>query len=196
MAEVNVEKQRSEDSKGMERTSRGTGWPESSGFFGASPFTLMRRLQDEMERAFSTAWPGTGRGTEGGWLPAVDVTKHDGNLVVRADLPGINQDDVKVEVTDDGLVIQGERKSEYERETASGYRSERSYGKFYRCIPLPPEANVDNAHAQFKNGVLEVSIPVPEEQQRRREIRIEGASGEKKPASAEGSTRGKESKAG
>src|SRR6185503_11237207 len=91
MAEVNVEKQRSEDSKGMERTSRGIGrqreffpslWPESSSFFGASPFTLMRRLQDEMERAFSTAWPGTGRGNDGGWLPAVDVTKHDGNLVV------------------------------------------------------------------------------------------------------------------
>jgi len=92
------------------------------------------------------------------WLPAVEVTERGNTLVVRADLPGINQDDLKVEVTPDGLTIQGERKREHEERGAWGYRSERSYGSFYRTIPLPEGASVDGAKAAFKDGVLEVFL--------------------------------------
>jgi HSP20 family molecular chaperone IbpA/Arc/MetJ-type ribon-helix-helix transcriptional regulator len=86
--------------------------------------------------------------------PAVEVRERDGNLVVSAELPGLNKDDVKVEVTGDGLVIQGERKREQEEERGGVHRSERSYGSFYRSIPLPEGANIEQAKAQFNNGVL------------------------------------------
>ena len=143
-----------------------------------SPFALMRRFTDEMDRVFE------GRGRESGgqraqWSPAVEVTERDGKLEVVADLPGIKENDVKVEVTDEGLVIQGERKQEHEERREGYYRSERSYGQFYRVIPLPEDANVDQARAEFHNGELRISIPVPEQQRRTRQIPI-GTSGERK----------------
>ena len=106
------------------------------------------------------------------------------NLTVCAELPGLNKDDVKVEASDEGLVIRGERKQENEERREGMYRSERSYGSFYRVVPLPEGANVDQARAEFKNGVLKVSIPVPQQQQRSREIPIqEGASERRGPGS-------------
>jgi len=147
-------------------------WPSTRDFF-ANPFSMMRRLSEEMDRAFSTS---LGLGKEmGGWWPAVEVREERGNLVVSADLPGLNKADVKVECTDEGLVIRGERKREHEESHAGWHRSERSYGLFHRVIPLPDGANVDKAQAQFKDGVLEVKIPLPEAAQRQgREIPIKG----------------------
>jgi HSP20 family protein len=145
-------------------------------FFSTSPFELMRRFTDEMDRAFEN-W-GLSRGSWAGggqtalWSPAVEVFERDNNLVVRAELPGLNKDDVKVEMTDAGLVIQGERKREHEEKGEGFYRSERSYGQFYRLIPLPEGADAEQAKAQFENGVLEVAVPVPESQRRRRSIPI------------------------
>ena len=83
------------------------------------------------------------------------------------------------------MVIQGERKREHEERDRWGYRSERSYGSFYRSIPLPEGADIETAKAEFKDGVLEVTVPIPEEQKRRRQIPISGTSGERKPASGE-----------
>jgi HSP20 family protein len=136
----------------------------------------MRRFTDEMDRAFENwgltrNW-GFGGGEPAFWSPAVEVFERDNNLVVHAELPGLSKDDVKVEMTDDGLVIQGERKREHEEKGEGFYRSERSYGQFYRLIPLPEGANADQATAQFENGILEVSVPVPESQRRRRTIPI------------------------
>lgn len=144
-------------------------------FFSASPFELVRRFSEEMERAFENF--GLSRDSFGGaqstfWAPSVEVFERENNLVVRADLPGLNKDDVKVEMTDEGLVIQGERKLEHEEKGEGFYRSERSYGQFYRVIPLPEGANTEQATAQFDNGVLEVAVPVPESQRRRRSIPI------------------------
>jgi HSP20 family protein len=140
-------------------------------FFSASPFELMRRFTDEMDRVFS----GLGRGGERAWTPAVEVRQKGDQLVVCAELPGMKKDDVKVEVTDEGLVIQGERKREEESREEGFYRSERSYGQFYRVIPLPEDAKVDQAKAQFNDGILEVSVPVPQQARpKRREIQIEG----------------------
>ena len=146
-----------------------------------NPFALMRRLSDEMDRAFATsfglpAWGRTGITgieEEGMWAPAVEVSERDNQLVVTAELPGMNKDNVKVEVTNDGLVIQGERKREHEEKRQGYYRSERSYGHFYRVVPLPEGIDADKAKAQFKDGILQVEVPIPEAMQRKhREIPI------------------------
>jgi HSP20 family protein len=84
-------------------------------------------------------------------------------LVIRADLPGLNKDDVKVDVKDDALIIQGERRQHREEERQGIYRSERIYGNFQRWIPLPDGAITDQAKAHFSNGVLEVVMPAPPE---------------------------------
>jgi HSP20 family protein len=139
-------------------------------FFSANPFEMMRRFSEEMDRTFG----GFGREENRVWSPAVEVRQKDDSLVICADLPGLNKDEVKVEVTEEGLVIQGERKREEEDRGEGFYRSERSYGRFYRLIPLPEDANLDQAKAQFKDGVLEVVVPAPKSaKQKRREIQIE-----------------------
>jgi len=85
-----------------------------------------------------------------------------------AELPGINKDDVKVEVTNDGLVIQGQRKKESEQKGQGYWRSERSYGQFYRVVPLPEGIDPEKAKAQFKDGELTVEFPLPDSMQRKR----------------------------
>jgi HSP20 family protein len=143
--------------------------------FSMSPFELMRRFTDELDRAFEGL--GIMRGAGGGeiqmWTPSVEVFERDNNLVVRAELPGLDKDDVKVELTDDGLVIEGERRREREERLEGGYRSEIEYGRFYRLIPLPEGANIDQAQARINNGVLEVEIPMAEARRQRRSIPVE-----------------------
>ena len=186
MAESAASKQRSterEEQGGsqMQRGSRGlerrSGYFPSTfalsprDFFTMSPLGLMRRFADEMDRAFSN-FGVTSAGTTGAqelaWMPAIEVREADNNLVVSAELPGLSEKDVKVEATPEGLVIQGERKQEYTGEEGGFQRTERSYGRFWRLIPLPEGANVEQARASFENGVLQVTIPVPESQQNRR----------------------------
>jgi HSP20 family protein len=158
-------------------------------FFTSNPFTLMRRMNEEMDRAFSQLWGGTG-GTEqrASWYPAVEVTEHDNQIQVRADLPGLKPEDVKVEVTDDSLIIQGERKQQQEHQIGKAYRSERRYGQFYREIALPEGVNADEIKAQFRDGVLEVTVPTPQQVSNRRQIEIQsGESGGAAQAAAAGS---------
>jgi HSP20 family protein len=160
-------------------------------FFSVSPFELMRRFSEEMDRAFEGFGLSRGRlfggGETGIWSPAVEVFERDNNLVVRAELPGLSKENVKVEMTDEGLIIQGERKRESEEKGEGWYRSERSYGQFYRLIPLPEGANAEQAKAWFENGVLEVSTPIPESQRRRRSITIETGGGQTWQTRAAGS---------
>jgi HSP20 family protein len=155
------------------------GWPVSTGEFFSNPFAVMRRMSEEMDRAFAQFYgqQGGGRGGQSGWLPAIDVSERDNQLHVHAELPGLKPEDVKVEVTDDALVIRGERKYEHEHHIGKAYRSERRYGEFYREIPLPEGVNGEQARAQFRNGVLEVTIPVPQATSSRREIPISTESG-------------------
>jgi HSP20 family protein len=136
------------------------------------PFALLREMTDLMDQAVSGDLPI--RGGERVWAPAVEVRQRDGSIVVDADLPGIDPSGVKVEVDDDMLVIQGERKREEEREGQGWQRSERVYGAFYRAIPLPDGAKAEQAKAEFKNGVLEVVVPVTEAHSSRRQIPIGG----------------------
>jgi HSP20 family protein len=117
----------------------------------------------------------------GAWAPQVEIFERDNKLVVRTDLPGMTKDDVDVEIDDDSIVIRGERRSEREEDDEGYYRSERSYGSFYRRIPLPSGVNAEEATADFRNGVLEITLPAPkraEEKRRRLEIR-----GEEQPRS-------------
>jgi HSP20 family protein len=189
MAEVDVKKQQGSEKGTSVQKSEGAGvsrrgwegfplsqWP--SDFFGANPFSVMRRFRDEMDRSFARVF---GRETDGGlgvWSPAIEVAEQDGQLKVRADLPGLKPEDVKVEVTENAVIIQGERKNEHEETKGGVYRCERSYGQFHREIPIPEGAKSDQAKAQFKDGVLEVSIPIPEHASKRRTVPIESVSWE------------------
>ena len=129
-----------------------------------SPFSLVRQLMDDMDRMLSPAW-----------APAVETFEKDGRFVVRAELPGLSPEDVRIEASDDALTIEGERRSEMQAEEEGGvYRSERVYGRFSRTIPLPEEVDLDGAQARFENGVLEVSMQVATDATRRRRIEIEG----------------------
>jgi HSP20 family protein len=107
-------------------------------------------------------------GLEGpSWAPDIDVFQRGNELVIRADLPGLKKDDIRVDVTEESVTIQGERKREHEEEREGGYRWERSHGSFSRVIPLPEGTIADQAKANFDNGVLEITMPAPPEQVRR-----------------------------
>jgi HSP20 family protein len=168
-------------SGGMERISRAGGYGPgifsvSPGeFFTMSPITLMRRFTEDIDRAFSRFSGNAGRGSgqeDFNWIPAVEVRQSGNNLLIHADLPGLSENDVKLEATEEGLVIEGERKQEHSREEGGWHHSERAYGRFYRLIPLPENARVDEARANFHNGVLEVTVPVPVSESKRRQIPI------------------------
>jgi len=153
--------------------------------FSSSPFVLMRRFSEEMDRSFGHLFS-HGSSNSAAWMPAIEIYERDGQLQVRAELPGLKPEDVKVEVTDGTLVIHGERKYEHDENKKGVYRSERRYGQFYREIPLPEGADVEQAKAQFNNGVLEIKLPVPEQVSKRREI----------PIASESSTAAKTAQAG
>jgi HSP20 family protein len=136
---------------------------------GASPFTLMRRFMEDLDRLF------VGEAPDADWAPAVEVVECDGRLVVRADVPGLEKDNVNVEIDDGQLVISGERRQEHEERREGLYRSDRVYGRFYRAIPLPDGADAEHATATFKNGVLEISMPVTGRHQPRR-VQVQDAS--------------------
>jgi len=140
-----------------------------SGLLGASPFKFMKRFTEEMDRAFS----GLAAPTEFElWAPLLEVKHKNGNFVVTAELPGLTKDEIKVEVIEEALVIEGERKREKDEKGEEYYRSERYYGKFYRSIPLPKGAKADEIKAELTNGVLEVVIPVPELKPATRQVPI------------------------
>ncbi|HEU4684766.1 MAG TPA: Hsp20/alpha crystallin family protein [Nitrospira sp.] len=151
-------------------------------FFTASPFELMRRFTEEMDRFFESPALASTSGPMAPWSPPIEVAERDGQLSISAELPGLRKEDIKVELTQNGLTISGERKREQEEERDGIYRSERSYGFFSRTIPIPEDAEVDQAKATFENGILTVTIPVPHAAQRRREIPIEGGTAEKMDA--------------
>jgi len=152
-----------------------------SEFFG-NPFGVMRRMSEEMDRTFNqllgtAASSGAGSGRAGGWYPAIEVAERNGQIEVHAELPGLRPEDVNVEVTDDALIIQGERKQETENREGNVLRSERRYGRFYREVPLPEGVNSDQVRAQFRNGILEVTVPVPQQATTRRQIPIQTGEG-------------------
>ncbi len=147
-----------------------------------SPFSLMRRMMEDMDRLFdelSTGRSGLDVGDYGAMTqlfnPQIEVLQRGSDLVVRADLPGLTKDDVRVHATGDELVIEGERKHEEEKNEGGLYHSERSYGSFERRIPLPRGVDVSACNASFENGVLEIKLPLPKENKRAIDIKGGGA---------------------
>jgi HSP20 family protein len=154
----------------------------------ANPFGMMRRFTKDMERLFNDFEefrfskefaPFRMELDTSEWVPQIEVLQNNGQFMVRADLPGLTKDDVKVEVTDDVLTISGERKEEKEEKGEGFYRSERSYGSFYRQIPLPEGAHTENADATFRNGVLEITMPAPKMETATRKLEIKEPTEEK-----------------
>jgi len=139
-------------------------------FFGLSPFAMMREFTDEMDRVFRGTAPALKA-----WAPTVDIQKVNGNLLVTAELPGLKKEEVKVELTENALIIEGERKREHTEEKEGYHRYERSYGNFYRSIPLPEGYKADMTKAELSEGVLKVTIPIPEEKKNVREVKVEEA---------------------
>ena len=159
----------SERERGREMTRRSE-YPYD---YSYGPFSLMRRFSEEMDQFFHNTFGRMREGQMGGaWSPPVDVRERDGKIEIAAELPGIKKEDVTVECTDDGLILEGEKREEHEVNEGGVHRSERSYGHFYRMVPLPPGAETDKAQAEFKDGLLLVRIPVQESRQRRRSIPI------------------------
>jgi HSP20 family protein len=118
-------------------------------------FGRLTSLQDELDRLFES--PLTG------WAPALDVQEDKDNFTVRVELPGLKREDIEVSLQDGALVISGERKSEKVEEGAVIHRQERFYGKFQRALTLPEPVAADKVKADYKDGVLAVTLPKTEE---------------------------------
>jgi HSP20 family protein len=133
------------------------------------PFRELSSLQTEMNRLFNAAFD-TPRGNDGGrrWMPAMDLVETDEHFVLRADLPGMTESDVNIELEDNVLTVSGERKAEHQEKGEGFYRVERAFGSFSRALTLPKGIDAEAVNASFSNGVLEVRIPKPEERKPRK----------------------------
>lgn len=128
-------------------------------------FPELESFQDEMDRLFDFSFsrrPGS-RSLESAWAPAVDIQDGKESILVKADLPGLNKDEIEVTVEGDTLILKGEKKREEKVEKENYVRSERYYGAFYREIPLPSGVDANQVKAVYKNGVLELTLPKKEE---------------------------------
>lgn len=155
-------------------------WRDPFGTFWNDPFSLLRE---------SRPWYGARQRTSALWAPQIETFQRGDQFVVRADLPGMKKDDVNIELTDDTLTIEGERREQREEDREGYYRSERSYGTFCRVVPLPEGAITESAKANFNNGVLEVTVQAPPREvsrKRRVEISESAESGRGEKAKTEG----------
>jgi HSP20 family protein len=132
------------------------------------PFRDLLSLQERMNRLFDESFRGA-RGTDedwalgGSWAPAVDIYEHDGNIVLKAELPGVDPKDVDVRVENNTLTLRGERKHDQEVKRENYHRVERSYGSFTRSFTLPNVVDTNNIKAEYKDGVLRMTLPTREE---------------------------------
>ena len=124
-------------------------------------------FSQEFDRLFSSLFDTSGRQAHR-WVPAMDLVEADDHFVLKADLPGLSEDDVAIEVQDNVLTISGSREAEHERKEKGWYRLERSYGTFSRSLTLPDGVNAEKVEANFDRGVLEIRVPKPEERKPRR----------------------------
>jgi HSP20 family protein len=133
--------------------------------FSADSFREMFDLQRSINQLFDDSVGKSGRDgiALSTWTPAVDVYEDENSFLIKAELPEVNKDDVKVNLHDNMLSISGERRFENEQKRDGYHRVERSYGEFYRSFALPPNVNTDAINAQFKDGVLRLTLPKKEE---------------------------------
>jgi HSP20 family protein len=172
---------RTGEGRGMTAARGGAMSPFGGGY--GNPFDMLARMSEEMDRMFESfgfgspllgrgagaratspfanlpSWGG-GAGAMQGWSPRIEVCEREGKLLVQVDLPGVRKEDLSVQIEQDAIVIEGQRRQEQTSNERGYYHSERSYGSFYRTIPLPDGADDDNARARFRDGVLEVEVPM------------------------------------
>jgi HSP20 family protein len=145
------------------------------------PVRELDSLQSEMNRLFDGFFGN--RAPNGAparrWIPAMDLVEEQDQFVLRADLPGLSEDDVEIEIKDSVLTISGERKAEETREGEGYYRVERAFGHFSRSLSLPEGVAADQVTANFDNGVLEVRVPKPEERKSQR-VQIAAGNGKRR----------------
>lgn len=125
-------------------------------------FRELVNLRDEMDRFFNTFFNKQLESTEGFWAPVIDIEEDNEYFIVKAELPGIKKEDIKISVRGNLLSITGGRKQESEIKNKTFHRIERSYGKFMRKITLPSEVNADKVQAKYKDGILTITLPKPE----------------------------------
>jgi HSP20 family protein len=148
------------------------------------PVRELNSIQNEMNRLFNTFFdsPAAAGGREGQtlqrWIPPMDLVETGDEFVLRADLPGLAEGDVNIELENNVLTLSGERKAEHEESQEGYYRVERSWGAFSRSLTLPDGVDPDAVHAHFERGVLEVRIPKPEARKPRK---VAISVGEKQP---------------
>lgn len=150
------------------------------------PFRELRGLQDEMNRLFMTSVP-RGFGQEdlasGGWSPSVDIYESENEIVLEAELPGMQREDFEVSIENNVITLKGERSFEKNDQGDNYHRVERAYGAFTRSFSLPRSVSADGTSADFKNGILKVSLPKKEEA-RARKIEVSGDDEEVKAINA------------
>jgi HSP20 family protein len=144
------------------------------------PVRELGTIQNEMNRLFNsffdTPAPANGQALRR-WVPAMDLVETESDFVLKADLPGMSESDVNIEVEDNVLTISGERKAEHEERKTGYYRLERSFGSFRRSLTLPEGVDPEAVKATFADGVLEVTVPKPAQQAPRKvQISVGGAS--------------------
>jgi HSP20 family protein len=138
------------------------------------PLRELSSLQSEMNRLFNTVFdPTTTAGSSGAaqlrrWMPAMDLVETEEHFVLRADLPGMSEEDVRIELEDTVLTVSGERKAEHEQREEGFHRVERAFGAFSRTLTLPKGIDPEAISASFDKGVLEVRVPKPQETRPRR----------------------------
>jgi HSP20 family protein len=144
-----------------------------------SPFSLLGRITEEFDRILQP-FLSESETANIAWVPTVEISQLDGTYHILAELPGLSPNEVRVEVDDDAVILQGERQVKREANEGGIRRSERQFGMFYRRIPLPEGADPEQAKAKFHDGILEITMPAPNKQTERRQIQVEADS---KPSS-------------
>jgi HSP20 family protein len=163
--------QRDQRDQRDQRITRTSGNFSPSSWMG-SPIDTMMRLSRDMDQLMDSFFGGrrdSSLAVPELWQPRIDMRQQGENLLISAELPGVTRDAVKIETTDDGIAISGERRETREEggRGESYHFSERSYGSFHRVIPLPDGANAEEAKATMRDGVLEISVPFKQNTQRR-----------------------------
>jgi len=138
-----------------------------------------QRLEDMFGPSHTPFWGLRGPWQEAEWMPSIEVFDKDDKLVMKAELPGMNEEDIDVSVKDNILTIKGERKDENEVKEEEYYRCERFYGSFFRAIPLPSQVDAENIEANYEGGILEITLPKASEEKAKK-IKVSGKTAEKK----------------
>jgi HSP20 family protein len=154
------------------------------------PLQQIAQIQRDLDRAFGGLLPDGGQARRP-WLPAVDVEQTQNEIILRLDLPGMNRDDVSIDVRDRTLIVSGERREEREENHEGFFTRERVVGKFTRSFMLPEGVDPGSVQAQFQDGVLEIRIPRPTQEQPRH-IEIQQSNGQQQSKQSQQSPAGQQ----